>query len=648
MKIQRPLAIVLVFLGVLLWIGTTAADAGRVGSPYRGPKELLAAGQKSDESEEPDSAEPTEPSEDDTETDPNAPDEPDTPANPAEGDDGQGPDGSGPAPPDKGTGSKTSALDGVILWEWWWEHNKDRYLARLTSPGRIQPGSIYFWMGHGAKYPPREIVPVSDVQRDKAIFPALRRNLHDQSRAVRAEACIALGRLGNVPAAKDQVSDSESNNLVVRELIGVLRSETGQTPDSREVRVSAILGIGMSGDEYGCQFLMRNLAVLQKDERAFAYIAFGLARHTPALEMLVESLPDSGKRKANNLQIAAIHALGLYGPDAVEEINSDDRAGIEALEKLVDPRGYEPLVMQSVAALARLQQSPKVVQKAFRSKSPDIQWTSLLASPNFSEVEKDAKIAATLLMKEGYRAGPGQHKNFSILALGELAGRLDPNSKTRAQILKFLQERVQERKSNYIRACASVALGLADDRTAIPLVAEILDDTTTDHYAKAAACLGLGLLRATDHANLILKGVLGTKWNAEARGYGLLGLALMGDTTRVRELLKFTARTNRREIDRQLPLAIGILGDRRTVRTLARFFSRAWKAQRRHAVANAAFAFAWNRDQSALASLVKMATRDPNAQVRGMATIALGYLSARERINPLTRCYENISYRSRF
>ena len=79
-----------------------------------------------------------------------------------------------------------------------------------------------------------------------------------------------------------------------------------------------------------------------------------------------------------------------------------------------------------------------------------------------------------------------------------------------------------------------------------------------------------------------------------------------------------------------------------------RFFSQSWKAQRRHAVANAAFAFAWNRDQSALAGLVKMATRDPNAQVRGMATIALGYLSARDRVNPLTRCYENISYRSRF
>ena len=29
---------------------------------------------------------------------------------------------------------KTAKLDGAILWSWYWEHNKDRWLARATRP----------------------------------------------------------------------------------------------------------------------------------------------------------------------------------------------------------------------------------------------------------------------------------------------------------------------------------------------------------------------------------------------------------------------------------------------------------------------------------------------------------------------------------
>jgi HEAT repeat protein len=193
-----------------------------------------------------------------------------------------------------------------------------------------------------------------------------------------------------------------------------------------------------------------------------------------------------------------------------------------------------------------------------------------------------------------------------------------------------------------------VALGIADDRTAIPVVAELVQDTTADDYARAASCLSLGLLRSTDHAPLLLTGLLDTKWNAETRGYALLGLALMGDTTRMAELIKIGQRGSRREIKRQLPLALGVLGDKDNVRALSGFFAKNWKQADSVAVSNAAYAFAWNRDQSSLARLVKLANNNANASVRGMATIALGYLAARDRVSPLTRCYENMSFRSRF
>ena len=86
---------------------------------------------------------------------------------------------------------------GDILWSWWWEYNKDRFLARATERGRVNAGSTLYWFGSGAKYPPRDITPVSDTQK-RQIFVVLKKRLQDKSLAVRKAACIALGRLGVV------------------------------------------------------------------------------------------------------------------------------------------------------------------------------------------------------------------------------------------------------------------------------------------------------------------------------------------------------------------------------------------------------------------------------------------------------------------
>ena len=49
----------------------------------------------------------------------------------------------------------------------------------------------------------------------------------------------------------------------------------------------------------------------------------------------------------------------------------------------------------------------------------------------------------------------------------------------------------------------------------------------------------------------------------------------------------------------------------------------------------------------AVGELTKL-MKNSEAKVRGMATIALGYVGSPERINALSRCYENISFRNRF
>jgi hypothetical protein len=307
---------------------------------------------------------------------------------------------------------------------------------------------------------------------------------------------------------------------------------------------------------------------------------------------------------------------------------------------------------EAIATLGRLQRGQRTVLKAFRSKTNYIQWNALLALAYYSNDDakartNDAESSAKLLMKQGFKSGKGQHKVFSVLALGELASRLDPNSKTRQKILKFLKDEGLESNNRYVAASAAIAVGCANDQTAIEEVANLLGSSTADDWVIGAACVSLGLLRATEYADRIVKDVLERKrWNDDARGYALVGLALMGNTTLMDKITK-NKTTSFRGMARQVSLAYGILGDRGAVSSLTWFFKSKWDSKWNYRASNGAFGFAWDRDQSAVRKLTRLTTaNDP--EVRGMATIALGYVGAVDRINPLTRSYEVISHRGNF
>ena len=72
-----------------------------------------------------------------------------------------------------------------------------------------------------------------------------------------------------------------------------------------------------------------------------------------------------------------------------------------------------------------------------------------------------------------------------------------------------------------------------------------------------------------------------------------------------------------------------------------------WKRKARFEAGNAAYALGWIRDEAVVAQLSKLA-RSGNKKIRGMAVIALGYAAAAENVNPLSRCYENVSHKRDF
>ena len=624
---SHPILFLLTLVAALAWPLTRAAKADRIGRAYRGPiEELHAHGGDDDDADEGGPAVPG--------------GEGGGEGGGGEGGGGEGGGGEGgggeggggegggtaPAPGGGGTGrGKAAAFDGKRLWNWWWEHNKDRFLARATVPGRINAGSAYYWFGGGAKFPPRDIVPISDQSRSATIFPALAKAMQDVNIAVRTEACIAIGRLGNIPATAEQKQEGQSDNLVVRELIKAVEKKAG-SDSLRELRSNAILALGICGDADGCVYLMRNLP---KDDtaRAYAFLAFGLARYTPAIQLLKDSLP-TRKTKPKEAHLAAIHALGLMGPDAVEALV---KAGaIKQLSKLANKSGsQDQTVMQAVTALGRLRQEFKTVRNAFSSKSKDVQYNAVLAMGHYGTVDKDsadAKAAAKFLMTKGAKAGEGQLKNFSAFACGELARRLNPNSSTREKLLKHLRGML-EKNDTYMQGCAAIACGVAEDRMAADSMLKLLFKSKDSHVLSAQS-VGLGLLRRTESAPKIHDMVMmQSRVEADSRGDAAVGLALCGDTTRMQQLGTFhSARGLAQHIKRHTPVAIGVLGGKDDAKLLLDMVGAPFDQKEVYSVSNAAYGLSWMRDQAAAEALVTH-TQHGKAQVRGMAVIALGRIS---------------------
>jgi len=629
--IRRLLAVLAVALIAL----PAQAQNDTVGWPYRGPQsgELGSGGDDDDEGGDDNSSETEEPADPNAGTDPNA---------------GQS-NGSGGIGPSSGKGT---SIDEKILWSGWWEYNKDRFIARSTQRGRVNAGSVQYWFGSGAKYPPRDINPVTESQR-RRIFDAIKARLTDKSAAVRGAACIALGRLRSIPASAKEVKEQKegaapvTNNMCARALLALLAKESNAT-----VKANALLGIGMTGDAAACQLLMRRYGDLDVKSRPYALIAFGLARNANALGLVVESLPTSAGSK-DNRAIAAVHALGLYGPEMREEIAKyklkGKRNGLEQLEFLAGKTsGNDALRSQALTSLGRLQTGLKTVRKGVKNKSPAVKWSAILALSNYSGDEASAKDAAKALMKDAYK-GAQQTKNFVLLMTGDLAGRLDQNSKTRTTLIKWLNDKKQlGSNDNYTRACSALALALADDQTAVTNIVAMLENTTIDHYVAGACSVSLGLLKAANKADIVVKRVVtGNKFNADARGYGLVGLALMGDTTRMETLIAASKKYKQKEVARQAPLAAGVLGDRRQIRDLTGHFSSKPNPKNRISASNAVFGLSWIRDAASVDGVIKLAGNN-EPQVRGMAIIALGYIGSPDRVSSLTRCYENANFRKWF
>lgn len=180
--------------------------------------------------------------------------------------------GPGPAPV-TGGGSSDS-----LGWSLWWSFQRATYLELRAALTRGAPttGSNGFYLGRGQTETPTTRLPLSLLQ--ERVVPALLAALEERNQDVQTAALVALARIGVEPAAPTGAGTA-------RTLIDVFRGHLAS--DRQEVAETAALALGILGSDNGAAPLADLLgdrpagraAIAERavPERTRAFAAYGLA-----------------------------------------------------------------------------------------------------------------------------------------------------------------------------------------------------------------------------------------------------------------------------------------------------------------------------------------------------------------------------------
>ena len=454
-----------------------------------------------------------------------------------------------PMPTAMPPGWEESNLD-LTDWEFWWEHHKNRFLARDS---------------HGvARVDSRTVLD--------RILPQLECVLAtDPSRDVVAACLIALAKLG------------KSHHQIA--MLDTFRERLGSK--ERSVSHAAVLAMGILARIEAVPDLRRIVAAHAADSgsRSRALLALGLiAQANPSLRAKRDAL--SAARDVllaagpveRELGVAAVVTISLLGPDLE---NPTGRAlwveAVDALEALLDrDLGANAAFVQAhvPTALARLctgvepaELRPRVEECRRRwlatvragAAQPDLCVQSAILALGRACAPTDDE--ATALLAEYQRRGADtQARNFATIALGEIGG-----SSARTTLLAILRGGSKALERPWAALALGVLVAKDVDRkgTDDEIDAALRDALTVRNPSTlAAVALALGLTRSTTAAPQLAQ-LLETNLNKDdLAGYLATALALLRDPESHARLVELFSQSYRRpDRARHLAVALQSFGD---------------------------------------------------------------------------------------
>ncbi|MBK8977016.1 MAG: HEAT repeat domain-containing protein [Planctomycetes bacterium] len=596
---------------------------------------------------------------------------------------GSGPGGGGgPA-----TGSGIQLAPDLTGWEFWWEFNRDPYIALRDAihTDHVTTGGDEFFMGYGRRASSRNTLAPTRSQILGEILPALNRALESTGQRDIVSSCmVAMAKIGE---------DTEDIHIV-----STLRRRL--TERDQEVRETAALALGISQLPEALPDLLallrddaagrRLVADSSVDDRTRAFAAFGVGLiawatsdhdvKQQALDALLGALADD--RAANgNVRVPVICAIGLLRPDpaspkgrtmlirALTALDAYFARDLGASEELIQSH--------TLTAAARLLDAS--------CDEPDAELASLVAH------HRDLCLA--IVTDRAPRKLRGDDPlRAAILALGQLTPRADgdvaePATKAVSDALVAYERSGRDAQARYFAMIALAQIGGTANRDALLAVLErgqkalekpwaaialgVLayrereatgrdprpDDLVgqrLEHWlgalktpsAVGALAVGLGLAGHRPAADAMLESLDKYASQDQLAGYLCIGLALLGDD-RAREPIRRLVETSVRRPERllQAAVALGKLGDKSAVDTLQHLLAAGDQNLARLSAIASALAFVG--DRRSVQPLCRMLF-DPDLTdlSRAFAAVALGGVADKESLpwNSKIRC--DMNYRA--
>jgi HEAT repeat protein len=439
-----------------------------------------------------------------------------------------------PTPPDPSGGSKgrRARAESLESWKAWWLFSRDRWLVRPAETAGSATG-LGTLTGADPQALPEATDPLRAAWRGRAL-ETVRRTFPNRDVEVFTGCAIALGKGGDPQDA------------------AALRRALKRRYADPTVRESAVLGLGLLGaGAPGAREELQRILLDRGDAsrlRSMAGIALGLSRDPAAAPALLATARE--KSATRDPAAGALVGLGLLGerlvvPDLVEMLED---ASTE------DSRGLRPLAAYALGRVGGAE-AVRALGRSLSDRDEQVRRAAVLALGECAPA--DASVMAPLLVRVSREdrdrpcrsfalvtiariGGPGAHdalsrgwglgdrgeRNFAAIGFGILARSLE-DEELRGRILSMLRGEFEGRADPDFRGALAIALGLARDERAVPLLRKVLADRSHPDL-RAHCAVALGLVRAREAAP-DLRAAVREKSMPDLQREAALGLGLLGD-----------------------------------------------------------------------------------------------------------------------
>lgn len=481
-----------------------------------------------------------------------------------------------------------------FAWEIWWIRNRLNYLP-------FKEPIVWDTISDG-----EETVAVQTHRKLlEGIADALK---NDSNPAARAMAALAFGKF--------------------KHKSGIRYLKAALADKSFDVKNVVRLSLGLFQDASFVENFKEILFSKKESDitKAYAALALGYIKDKSSVETLQEVFKE--KKVPKDIACATLVSLGNIG----------DKSVIPFLDKILNkPKGDVQIRAYAALALGKIKdpEAVEILRKSLKEKNPDIRASIAIAfgmikSPDtkddlvalfkkdknsrvrqFAAISLaqlgDKSVYATLYKTATSSRGSFDVKAFAILALGLLGEQKETN--------KFIKEIVIKKKP-IIRPVAVLTLGLLKDKTAVPILLEILEKE-----------------QAIDPVSFL---------------YAIQALGLIGDKEAIPALEKLYKKAQEdismaAAVYNNLTVALTMLGKRKETLDILHKQLKEKKASE-VILLRALHGTAYIGDKSSIDYLLDFYKDEKNLTLRMYAMFALGFVLDKDKINPLYKITADNNY----